>query len=265
MFQFGENWRRFLSLVDESRINQATRSLQEMLRIEDLGGVTFLDVGCGSGLFSLAATHLGARQVHSFDVDPGSVACAQQLRARFADGSNWEIEQGNILDPGYVDSLGEWDVVYAWGVLHHTGDLWRALEKVGTLVAPGGMLFISIYNDQGLRSRVWRRVKRRYNRLPPGVRTPYAVAAMLPREMLSALAATAARRPGDYVRSWTGDRTRGMSRWHDLLDWVGGYPFEVAKPEEIFDFFRARGFTLERLRTCGGGLGCNEYVFERPS
>lgn len=56
-------------------------------------------------------------------------------------------------------------------------------------------------------------------------------------------------------------KNRGMSVWHDLVDWVGGYPFEVAKPEEIFDFYRTKGFTLVRLKTCGGGLGCNEYVF----
>ena len=71
-------------------------------------------------------------------------------------------------------------------------------------------------------------------------------------------------RPQDYIRSWTQYKaTRGMSRWHDLLDWVGGYPFEVARPEEIFQFYSERGFQLERLRTCGDGLGCNEFVMRR--
>lgn len=265
-FEFGENWRRFLSVVNESRVDSAQRSLEEMLGVSTLEGKSFLDVGCGSGLFSLAAVRLGAERVHSFDVDPASVACALELKRRFAGGDErWEIGSGNILDGRFVDSLGAWDVVYSWGVLHHTGDMWRALEKVDPLVKPGGVLFISIYNDQGLRSRVWRRIKRGFNRLPARLRAPYAVGVMLPRELLSAAAATTAGRPGDYVRSWTADRKRGMSRWHDLLDWVGGYPFEVARPEEVFDFFRERGFTLTRLRTCGGGLGCNEFVFVRRS
>jgi 2-polyprenyl-6-hydroxyphenyl methylase/3-demethylubiquinone-9 3-methyltransferase len=131
-------------------------------------------------------------------------------------------------------------------------------------VAPGGRLFISIYNDQGPRSRFWTLVKRTYNRLPAPLRTPFAVGVMAPREALSALRWIVALRPMNYVRSWTRYKsTRGMSRWHDLIDWVGGYPFEVARPEEIFERIRRDGFALVKLRTCGGGLGCNEFVFVR--
>ncbi|NDB17165.1 MAG: hypothetical protein EB018_09795 [Gammaproteobacteria bacterium] len=64
-----------------------------------------------------------------------------------------------------------------------------------------------------------------------------------------------------YIRDY--GRNRGMSWWHDKIDWIGGLPFEVAKPEEIFDFYRNRGFALDRLVTCAGGLGCNEFVFTR--
>jgi hypothetical protein len=110
---------------------------------------------------------------------------------------------------------------------------------------------------------MWRRIKRFYNDLPDSLQTPYAVAVMLPRETLSAVTAAARLNLGEYVRGWTGNRQRGMSRWHDLIDWVGGYPFEVARPEEIFRFFRDRGFVMRELITCGGGLGCNQFVFER--
>jgi hypothetical protein len=133
-------------------------------------------------------------------------------------------------------------------------------------VGPGGRLFIAIYNDQRLVSRLWTLVKRVYNRLPRSLRYPYAVAVMAPRELLSLTAQTARGRPQDYVNSWTRYKSaRGMSRWHDLVDWVGGYPFEVAKPEQIFDLYRDAGFELERLRTCGGGLGCNEFVLRRAA
>ncbi|MGH2840142.1 MAG: class I SAM-dependent methyltransferase [Solirubrobacteraceae bacterium] len=264
-FDFGENWSRFLSVLDDERIAEAQLSLREMLGREQLAGLTFLDIGSGSGLFSLAAARLGAERVHSFDYDPGSVACTQELRRRYGlPAERWTAAQGDALDREYLDSLGRFDIVYSWGVLHHTGDLWTALSNAARTVAGGGQLFVSIYNDQGPRSAMWRAVKRLYNTLPRRARLPYVLAVMGPRELLVAAKCAARGRPLDYVRGWTNyKRTRGMSRWHDLVDWVGGYPFEVARPEEVLDVLRPLGFELERLKTCGGGLGCNQFVFRR--
>lgn len=264
-FEFGENWARFLRVLNDERIAEAEASLREMLGREQLTSSSFVDVGSGSGLFSLAAARLGATRVHSFDFDPSSVACTDELRRRYpVEGVEWTVERGSALDGDYLASLGTFDVVYSWGVLHHTGDMWTAIDNVAGLVADGGLLFLSIYNDQGLRSRIWRRIKAHYNELPAAGRLPYVVLVMAPREALSAALLALRGRPMDYVRSWTGyKRQRGMSRWHDLVDWVGGYPFEVATPDAVFDHVRASGFRLERLRTCGGGLGCNQFVFAR--
>jgi len=260
-FQFGKNWRAFLETVNETRIHNAEVSLKEMLGVESLSGLSFLDAGCGSGLFSLAAIRLGAKKVHSFDYDPASVACAAELKRRFApDAAHWQIESGNVLDKNYLAGLGTFDIVYSWGVLHHTGNMAQALENILIPLGAHGRLFISIYNDQGRASRIWTKVKKLYNNLPGGLRFLMLIPATvifwgptILRDLLQK------GRPFDSWRNYS--KNRGMSAWHDVVDWIGGFPFEVARPETIFNFYYARGLELQRLKTVGGSLGNNEFVF----
>lgn len=263
-FEFGENWARFLIRLNETRINEAEKSLKTMLGVESLEGKSFLDVGSGSGLFSLAARRLGAR-VHSFDYDIKSVSCTQELmRLYFPNDHKWRIEQGSALDREYLLSLGQFDIVYSWGVLHHTGNLWLALENIKLPVSDTGLLYISIYNDQGIWSLYWRKVKSIYNLLPNLLKIPFALLIMSPIEIRSLLFNCLKLDPVRYFKTWTiTNRARGMNKWHDLMDWVGGYPFEVAKPEQIFDFFSSKDFLLIKLKTVGGTFGCNEFVFKK--
>jgi len=275
-FAFGANWRRFLATIDESRVQAAVDSLQDMLGEDALAGRRFLDAGCGSGLFSLAAVRCGA-QVVSFDFDPECVRCAQTLKERFADDSAaWEIRQGSVVDETFLAELGEFDVVYSWGVLHHTGRMWEAMAAVVGRVAPQGLLWIAIYNDQGIPSRLWTQVKQLYQKLPCWLRAAYVVVVAIPwaawrvfcvklpiaiaRLVLSPIkldaslpvAANAGKSPN-----------RGMHWWYDLVDWIGGWPFEVATPEAVVGFYRDRRFSLVNLRTVGSRLGCNEFLFRR--
>jgi 2-polyprenyl-6-hydroxyphenyl methylase/3-demethylubiquinone-9 3-methyltransferase len=263
-FEFGANWQRFLDVLSEERIRTAEQSLSAMLGVERLDGRRFLDIGCGSGLFSLAARRLGA-QVHSFDFDPLSVRCAEQLKRHFfADDPAWTIGRGSVLDTAYLETLGAFDVVYSWGVLHHTGAMWSAVDNAARRVAPGGRLFIAIYNDQGTASVWWTRVKRTYNRLPGSLKKPYLLAFGAALEAGAVGAALVRMQPQRLIDRWTRyENVRGMSRWHDIVDWVGGFPFEVATPDAIVEFCLARGFSVRRLKTCGGKMGCNEFVFAR--
>ena len=262
-FEFGENWARFLRVLDEERIRVAEESLRIMLKLPDLAGKRFLDIGSGSGLFSLAARRLGAT-VHSFDYDPRSVACTRELQRRyFPADERWTIEEGSAVDDEYMAKLGVHDIVYSWGVLHHTGAMWRGLDLARQRVAEHGFLFISLYNDMGPESDRWRKLKRLYVRLPPVLRPPYAVITMLPYEVKLVARALLDGRPQDYLHHWTRYREkRGMSRWRDIIDWVGGYPYEVATADEVIDYFEARGFS-PRTVWRDNGLGCNQFVFER--
>lgn len=253
-FEFGANWTRFLQFLDDDRIRAAEASLRHMLGVETLTGRRFLDAGSGSGLFSLAARRLGAAVV-SFDFDPASVACTTALRARyFPDDENWRVASGSVLDRQYLSTLGSFDVVYSWGVLHHTGAMWQALENVAVLVEPGGRLFVAIYNDQGFRSGYWRQVKRLYV-AHPALRWPLLLAHM-PYPFLPSLAVQLLRPRSRAIR--------GMSFWHDVVDWIGGYPFEVATPEAIRSFYQARGFSMQTLKATRR-WGCNEFVLVRDT
>ena len=265
-FEFGKNWKQFIQLMDDDRLKLAEESLLRLLEADTLEDKTFLDIGSGSGLYSLAARRLGAK-VHSFDYDPHSVSCTSELKKRFfPEDNNWIIESGNALDKDYIKSLGEFDIVYSWGVLHHTGDMWNAINNSSQCVKNGGQFYLSIYNDQGGKSKRWLTIKKLYNAFPNGLKWIIWMPMLIKlwwRNTLRDLI-----KEGKLFSTWRNYaqvEARGMSAFTDVIDWVGGLPFEVAKPEEIFDFFAQRGFELKKLKTCGGGIGCNEFVFKKST
>ncbi|MBB3205997.1 2-polyprenyl-6-hydroxyphenyl methylase/3-demethylubiquinone-9 3-methyltransferase [Rhodopirellula rubra] len=279
-FAFGKNWSAFLKQVDSHRIEQAVASLRGLLLLdpdepEPLSGKRFLDIGSGSGLFSLAAISLGATAV-SVDIDRDSFECTRTLRDQFnasvkpstkdTPDASWDVHHLSVLDTAAMSSLGLFDVVYSWGVLHHTGKMTLAIETASARVAADGWLAIAIYNDQGGASRRWHLIKRGYHGLPSTLRPIYVAAVAGVYETKFAIARLARGRNPLPFSDWRSKRDdRGMSVWHDWVDWIGGLPFEVATPEAIILPLRRRGFVLENLRTVGSGWGCNEFVFRREA
>ncbi|MEM6472674.1 MAG: methyltransferase [Planctomycetota bacterium] len=268
-FEFGSNWNSFLETLDGGRINRARESLISLLRLDTstetpLTGKTFLDLGCGSGLFSLAAYRLGAH-VTSIDYDTQCVACTEALREReHADRERWILRQGSAIEQPFMRTLGQFDVVYSWGVLHHTGEMATGIQFASQRVEADGLFAIAIYNDQGGASRRWLSIKKLYNRLPKLLRPCWVVCVASFYECRFALARLASGRNPLPFADWRAKREdRGMSAWHDWVDWVGGLPFEVAKPESIINPMIRNGFDLTNLTTVGSGWGCNEYVFRR--
>jgi len=261
-FDFGKNWRKFVTKIDKLNIEKAKESLENMFGKNVLVNKSFLDVGAGSGLFSLAACFLGAK-VYSFDVDSEAVRCMKYLRYKYGISSaTWRVSKGDILDADYISSLGVFDNVYSWGVLHHTGNMWKACEVISNLVKTNGYLYIALYNDQGYKSILWKKIKFFYNWLPSVFRLFVLVPIFCRVWMFRCIKDLLKH---GYLSTWKNYKliSRGMNPWRDVVDWVGGYPFEVAKPEDVIEFYGKRGFRIEKLKSVGKGYGCNEFVFRK--
>ncbi|HEX2698064.1 MAG TPA: class I SAM-dependent methyltransferase [Anaerolineales bacterium] len=253
MFKFGENWASFSTQLDESRLEEATHSLETLFGKGALKGVSFLDIGCGSGVFSIAATRLGAQKVLGLDVDPVSVRVSQENANRWLrDHKSVTFQQASALDDAFMHSLAQFDVVYSWGVLHHTGNMQKALANAVLAVRPGGLLMIAIYNRHWS-SPMWKFIKWLYNR-----------AGKIGQRFIVWLLT-----PVIFAAKWLVTRQnpfkmrRGMDFMHNVIDWVGGYPYEYASVEEMKSYLSSLGFELLSVRPADVPTGCNEFVCRR--
>jgi 2-polyprenyl-6-hydroxyphenyl methylase/3-demethylubiquinone-9 3-methyltransferase len=254
-FSFGKNWQDFLKGVSDTDISSAKDDIREWLGDNAVAGKSVIDVGSGSGIHSLAFVSLGAKSVHSFDYDPHSVAATTKVHASAGSPPHWKVEHGSVLDEKYVRSLGQFDIVYSWGVLHHTGSMWKAVENCASLVAPGGTFWIALY-QKGPKYPSDLALKRRYNSASDlGKR--WMITKWVVRLMLGRL--KNAKNPF----AWNEQYGRGMNVYHDLVDWLGGLPYEVAGEDEVVKFGRKKGFILERIKVEPEGA-CSMYVFSVP-
>jgi 2-polyprenyl-6-hydroxyphenyl methylase/3-demethylubiquinone-9 3-methyltransferase len=251
-FAFGRNWQQYLTGLNDEKIHAAECALVRLLDMETFTGLRFLDIGSGSGLHSLAARKLGA-EVHSFDFDSESVACTQALKSRyFPNDLDWRIEYGSILDQRYVQSLGVFDIVYAWGVLHHTGQIWQALLTAMLPVKTGGILALALYNRHWT-SPIWKGIKYLYNASPDWMRPGW----LWTIGGLKSLGAVLTTKTNPLSRD------RGMQFRHDLIDWLGGYPYEYAAISDVTKFVERQGFQTITVLPTSGWTGCNQFVFRK--
>lgn len=251
-FDFGANWQAFsAALVDEERLATAMRSLQELLGRERLDGLSVLDVGCGSGLFAIAAHRLGAARVVGIDINPRSIAASEQNRTRLSPGASIQFLQASALDQKAMTALGSFDLVYAWGSLHHTGAMWEAIRLTAARVAPTGTMVLALYKRHST-SPVWHAIKWFYNRVP----------ALVQRAMIPLFAAIIYIAKLLVTRRNPLEKQRGMDFWYDVIDWVGGYPYEYASVAEVEQFVAPLGFRLRKAVPDPVPTGINEFVFE---
>jgi 2-polyprenyl-6-hydroxyphenyl methylase/3-demethylubiquinone-9 3-methyltransferase len=253
VFDFGSNWQMFSEQrIDAQRLDTAVQSLQALLQRDTLKGVSVLDVGCGSGLFSIAAQQLGAAKVVGIDVNPRCIAVSQQNVRRLAPGAPAEFHEASALSPASMALFGQFDLVYAWGSLHHSGAMWDAIRNVAAHVAPNGTLVLAIYNKH-ITSPAWKAIKWFYNQLPGFGQ--HLMALLFSGIIYVAKLIVTRRNPLD--------KQRGMDFWYDVIDWIGGYPYEYATQQEIESFMRAQGYTLKHFVAAQVPTGCNEFVFDR--
>lgn len=259
-FEFGKNWAEYSKQISDREIKDACSELIRLLGTDSLEGRSFLDIGCGSGLHSLAALLLGADSVRAVDIDPDSVATTRQTIEKHWQGDNFSVEQLNVFDPA-MSSMPKFDIVYSWGVLHHTGAMWEAIEKAAALVSPQGQFIIAIYRKTPL-CGFWKWEKRlftRSGRLVRSVLTSIYASLKILRDLLRF------KNPVRKIKNYNRGK-RGMHWKTDIIDWLGGYPYESASAGEITRFVEKRGFSLEyssKTRPEIGvfGSGCAEYRF----
>lgn len=257
-FSFGANWQDFIRTMPRDAVERALADHRQWLDDDQLQGARVLDIGCGSGLHALVFQLRGAGALTAIDKDPHSVAATRLLRERLGSPAGWTVEEGSILDAALVERLARtpFDIVYSWGVLHHSGAMWQALEHAFRLVAPGGRLWISLY-AAGPRYARHLALKQRYNaasRLGKWWLERVHIAGI----MLGRL------RQGRNPLAWNQAKERGMDTWHDLVDWLGGLPYEVAGIGAVVAAARARGFAALRIAEAPEG-SCQVYLFQRAA
>ncbi len=257
-FSFGRNWKNFIrSNFSEERVEIAQKHLLSFLKKESLKGCSFLDIGCGSGIHSLAAFKSEAQKVVSFDLDPYSVETTKKIRGMYDNPPHWEVFRGSILDRDFISKIEPADIVYSWGVLHHTGNLWQAIRNAASFLKKSGIFYIAIY-EKNQDSDYWIEVKKKYNCAGWSgkkiMEMQYVWNTFFKTGSFQNIFKSI-----NYITTYK--KSRGMAFWTDVKDWLGGWPYEPATRDEICSFCENE-LGLEPINIKTGEANI-EYLFKR--
>jgi len=260
-FSFGNNWKDFLKRISPQQIDNSQTSLLELIAPFKIKGKSFIDVGCGSGLFSLAAHNLNASKVTSLDIDNDSIHCCESLRKVNYKKREWKIIKGSILNTSLIKKLGKYDIVFSWGVLHHTGDMYKAFGNIKYLCKIDTIFILAIYNKlEDLNSLLsgssknWLKIKSIYSRSNNIIKK---IIEFLYYAWFFIGYIITNRNPFSYIKEY---KQRGMNFVTDIKDWLGGYPYEFATSDELINYFSKQGFCVKKIIS-SNNLGCHQIVF----
>jgi len=256
-FDFGENWLAYSkTALTSERILSSREAFKKLISGIPIEGKTFLDVGFGQGLSSLCAAQLGA-QVYGIDINQKNVKAFEVTKRSFEilGSERMDMCVGSILLTEDIKPLQEkqargFDIVHSWGVLHHTGDMAQAFENCRKLVKKNGAFIVAIYNRHWS-SPIWRLIKKFYCSSPKLLQRTL-ITIFIPIIFLAKFAVTL-KNP---LKS-----ERGMDFFIDIVDWVGGYPYEYASINDIQALADRHGHEAPRIEKAKVPTGCNEFVF----
>jgi SAM-dependent methyltransferase len=257
-FNFGSNWKNYSKYaLSGKKIETAKLHFDKLFENIDLNEKSFLDIGFGQGLSLLIATEKNANTV-GCDINP---LCSEVLLFNMKMFNNnlneIPVVIGSINDETTVENILKlndgnlFDIVHSWGVLHHTGNMWKAIEKSKNLVTKNGIFVIAIYNKH-FTAKFWHLIKKVYNSSGWFIKN-LMLAGYLPLIFIRYLL---------YFQNPM-KLPRGMNIYYDAIDWLGGYPYQYASIDEILDYMNQNGFTQVRIVKTSGFTGCNEFVFKK--
>lgn len=249
VFNFGKNWKHYSkNALNQNKLNATIRSIDK-LTDNKIQNSRFLDIGCGSGIFSVAASKAGAKEVVGFDISQESIEASRYNKKRFYPQGNMTFHKKSILNTD-INNFGKFDIVYSWGVLHHTGHMWKAINNSLKLVKANGLFIIAIYNRHWS-CPLWKIIKKLYNISPK----------IIQKIMIGFFYWIIAITKFIVTCKNPFTKRRGMNFYHDVIDWVGGYPYEYASKRQIKKYVQNKGFRLIKFFKSPVPTGCNEYVF----
>ena len=195
-----------------------------------------LDAGCGTAVFSFVFTEKGARDVVALDLTKRSLLEARMRTKRLGSGKVHFV-RATMLSLPFGDEA--FDVVWAWGAVHHTDRPWEALAELCRMVKIGGVLFLAVY----LRTRLtWlhEAIRRGCVLLPTCVHRPTAaILALIAAPIVAVFKKREKSRKGETLRALVHDFYFTPVRHY-------------TNPDNVTSFLRGRGFEVEQFLAASG-------------